>query len=213
MDLIISPGVKAKLLDKTPPVTESEIVESFANRTGNDLIDTREEHITDPPTRWFIAETDFGRSLKIVYLLTAEGVVIKTAYGPNIEELRIYQNTAREKLMGKQGSIKGTDDAWDSGTLGREETFVAVSPDTAEEVINEHLDLQLISIRLEKSLIEDFKLIAILNRIGYQPLMRQVLKRFADCEKKRILRDHAVEMMAKVERADQKKAQRQNKAA
>ena len=91
VQLKISPGVKAKLLDKIPPVTESEIVESFANRTGKDLIDTREEHATDPPTRWFIAETDFGRSLKIVYLLTSEGVIIKTAYDPNIEELRIYK--------------------------------------------------------------------------------------------------------------------------
>jgi len=73
--------------------------------------------------------------------------------------------------------------------------------------------LQPISIRLEKSLIEDFKFIAILNRIGYQPLIRQVLKRFADCEKKRILREHAAEMIAKAERAAEKNAQQQNKAA
>jgi hypothetical protein len=42
---------------------------------------------------------------------------------------------------------------------------------------------------LQKSLIEDFKAIASLNGIGYQPLMRQILKRFVDCEKKRIIKE------------------------
>ncbi len=36
-------------------------------------------------------------------------------------------------------------------------------------------------------------MIAEINGIGYQPLIRQVLKRFADAEKKRILRERAAE--------------------
>ncbi len=44
---------------------------------------------------------------------------------------------------------------------------------------------------LQKSLIEDLKHIATLNGIGYQPLIRQILTRFADAEKKRILREAA----------------------
>ncbi|HAN56607.1 MAG TPA: ADP-ribosyl-(dinitrogen reductase) hydrolase [Betaproteobacteria bacterium] len=76
---------------KTPPVTESEIVQYFANRTGKDLIDTRAQHLTNPLTRWFIAETDFGRNLKVAYMPTNSGIVIKSAYDPNATELRIYK--------------------------------------------------------------------------------------------------------------------------
>lgn len=93
--------------------------------------------------------------------------------------------------------IEDTDEAWLSGELGNDEAFAAAAPDNAELLINEHLDLQPISIRLEKSLIEDFKLIAALHGLGYQPLMRQTLKRFADCEKKRILREVAGDMAAR----------------
>ncbi|MBK9160991.1 MAG: hypothetical protein IPM27_05435 [Nitrosomonadales bacterium] len=93
--------------------------------------------------------------------------------------------------------IPDTEEAWLSGELGTDEEFVALAPDDAESIINEQLDLQPISIRLEKSLIEDFKLIAAMHGLGYQPLMRQSLRRFADCEKKRILREAAADMAAR----------------
>jgi hypothetical protein len=93
--------------------------------------------------------------------------------------------------------IPDTEEAWLSGELGMDEEFVAVASDDAESIINDQLDLQPISIRLEKSLIEDFKLIAAMHGLGYQPLMRQSLKRFADCEKKRILREAAADMAAR----------------
>ncbi|MDO8989201.1 MAG: hypothetical protein Q7U91_06170 [Sideroxyarcus sp.] len=93
--------------------------------------------------------------------------------------------------------IPDTEEAWLSGELGTDEEFVAVAPDDDESLINDQLDLQPISIRLEKSLIEDFKLIAAMHGLGYQPLMRQSLKRFADCEKKRILREAAADMAAR----------------
>lgn len=94
----------------------------------------------------------------------------------------------------KTPMIPDTEDAWLSGELGRDEQYVAAAPDDMEATINEQLELQPISIRLEKSLIEDFKLIAEMHGLGYQPLMRQSLRRFADCEKKRILREAAAEM-------------------
>ena len=94
-------------------------------------------------------------------------------------------------------SIPDTEEAWSSGALGREEEFAAVAPDDVESTVNDHLDLQPISIRLEKSLIEDFKLIAALHGLGYQPLMRQALRRFAECEKKQLLREAASDMEAK----------------
>ena len=93
--------------------------------------------------------------------------------------------------MGGEEKIIGTDDAWDSRALGADANFVQVAEDADEESIDRALELQPISIRLQKSLIEDFKLIGALGGIGYQPLMRQVLMRFADSEKKRILREVA----------------------
>lgn len=52
---------------------------------------------------------------------------------------------------------------------------------------DEILGLQAISIRLDRELIEEFKMLAALSGIGYQPLMRQALKEFSDKEKSRIL--------------------------
>lgn len=91
--------------------------------------------------------------------------------------------------MNDDTRILDTEEAWDEGALGRDEAFVKAVDERAELSIDEALGLQPISIRLERSLIEDFKMIASLNGLGYQTLMRQALKRFAECEKKRILRD------------------------
>lgn len=104
--------------------------------------------------------------------------------------------------MNKANRIPDTDEAWESGALGRDEQFVKVAPEDDEAAINESLGLQPISIRLEKSLIEDFKLIASLNGMGYQPLMRQALKRFAECEVKRILRDMIAEQQRSAQADD-----------
>ena len=89
--LKISAKVAAKLAAKTPPVTRQEIEECFANRTGHYLVDTREEHASDPPTRWFIAETNFGRKVKVVFIPLEKEIVIRTAYDPNEDERRIYK--------------------------------------------------------------------------------------------------------------------------
>lgn len=101
--------------------------------------------------------------------------------------------------MAAKHKIPGTDEAWDSQELGADANFAAPFEGQDEQDIDAALELQPISIRLQKSLIEDFKLIAQLNGLGYQPLMRQVLTRFADCEKKRILREFAAATAAKRE--------------
>lgn len=91
MSLIISQKIRAKLANKTPPVTEDEITQCFTTRSGVYLRDLREEHQTDPPTRWFISETYYGRMLKIVFIRKDNDVIIKTAYDPNANEARIYK--------------------------------------------------------------------------------------------------------------------------
>ncbi|WP_434049691.1 hypothetical protein [Marinobacter salarius] len=92
--------------------------------------------------------------------------------------------------------IVGAPEAWEDGSLGQDEEFVRVSKEVDDAALNDAAGLQPISIRLQKSLIEDFKMIAEINGIGYQPLIRQVLKRFADAEKRRILREKSADMRA-----------------
>lgn len=109
------------------------------------------------------------------------------------------------KLMTPDRKIPGSDEAWDRRELGADPNFVAVADAADDGAIDAALELQPISIRLQKSLIEDFKMIAELHNIGYQPLMRQVLARFADSEKKRILRQmlHEVQQRRRAESADE----------
>lgn len=97
MTLIISSKVRAKLAAKVPPVTPDEIEHCFRNRAGTFLIDTREEHASDPPTMWFIAETDSRRKLKVVFIPRLPDIVIRTAYDPNSIEMIIYDRYAGKR--------------------------------------------------------------------------------------------------------------------
>lgn len=94
--------------------------------------------------------------------------------------------------MTKQAKTEGTHKAWDDGKLGREDEFVKIADDIKSQAIDDALELQMISIRLQKSLIEDMKMIAKINGLGYQPLIKQILKRFVDGEKKMMLMDEAI---------------------
>ena len=62
MALKCSTAVKQKLAEKHG-VNLDEVQQCFANREGGLLEDTRENHKSDPPTQWFIAETDYGRTI------------------------------------------------------------------------------------------------------------------------------------------------------
>ncbi|PKM11340.1 MAG: ADP-ribosyl-(dinitrogen reductase) hydrolase [Gammaproteobacteria bacterium HGW-Gammaproteobacteria-5] len=86
----VTKKITAKLADKHNVVLK-EIEECFANRCGADLTDNREQHASDPPTRWFIAATNHCRLLKVVYVLRDGDVHIRTAYEPNDTELAIYR--------------------------------------------------------------------------------------------------------------------------
>ncbi len=92
--------------------------------------------------------------------------------------------------MVSETKIEGTSEAWESGELGQDEQYIKIAKEIKQDALDESLDLQMISIRLQKSLIEDMKMIAKLNGLSYQPLIRQILTRFVECEKKQILRDH-----------------------
>lgn len=84
--------------------------------------------------------------------------------------------------------IEGTEEAWETRELGADEDFVKAVP-FDDEAIDGAIELKMISIRLPQSLLAELKMIAQLHGLGYQPLMKQVLKRFVECEKKQLLRE------------------------
>lgn len=90
----------------------------------------------------------------------------------------------------KTRPVQSEECPWETGELGRSLDHAVVVDDAHEKRIDEALQLQLISIRLEKSLIEALKFIAAHHKgIGYQPLIRQILHRFATSEVNRIGRE------------------------
>lgn len=94
MTIYISEKVQEKLENKHGGISPDEIDQCFANRPENAkfLKDRREQHRTDPPTLWFISETDRGIKYKIVFVLDAQNdIYLKSAFIPNAEEIRIYE--------------------------------------------------------------------------------------------------------------------------
>ncbi len=93
----------------------------------------------------------------------------------------------KSKMMKK---IKGSTLNWESGKLGRNADYVV--PATAEEelALDRALELKPISIRMPTELIRTLKVIAGVHGIGYQPLMRDVLGRFARAEMIDLLRQY-----------------------
>jgi hypothetical protein len=89
--------------------------------------------------------------------------------------------------MSKKSSIAGTAEAWESGALGKSDAHVRVASADIERQVDEALGLQAISIRLPKATIEVYKNLAKMHGVGYQPLMRDAICRWADSELKMLL--------------------------
>jgi hypothetical protein len=96
--LYISPRIKKKLAEKHQ-VSEDEIKQCFQNFEGDFIRDTREEHQTEPPTWWFISETNRMRKLKIAFVARkvedTDGqqtrVDIKSAFPPDLEDIECWE--------------------------------------------------------------------------------------------------------------------------
>ena len=94
--------------------------------------------------------------------------------------------------MGKN-TVSASDEAWESGELGNDPAFAKVFEGDIQPRIDEAMAMQPISIRLPKSLIEAFKLLGQVHGLGYQPLMRRALTRFAEAEMKLVVHDLVTE--------------------
>lgn len=93
-------------------------------------------------------------------------------------------------MKNKTQKVEGSIANWENELLGNDEQFAAIAEDVTSESVDDMLALQMISIRLQKSMIQDLKNIAKINNLGgYQPLIRRVLERFIEAEMKAIARD------------------------
>lgn len=93
MRLIITTAVREKLKSRHQ-VSVAEVEQAVRNRVGALLADTREEHLTDPPTLWFLAETNKGRLLKVMVVVYNGNVHVKSAYEPSDAVRRLYGKLA-----------------------------------------------------------------------------------------------------------------------
>lgn len=99
-------------------------------------------------------------------------------------------NTMTKQKSNGQEKIANDVENWENGTLGCDEAFVEIAEEITASDVNEMLELQMISIRLQKGMIRDLKDIAKHNGLGgYQPLIRRVLERFINAEMKLIARN------------------------
>ncbi len=96
-DIRMSHAVGKKLAAKNPPVTDEEILQCFANR-GPSFIDNRPQHETTPPTRFFVADTNKGRRLKVVFIfhLDENYIEIKSAYDANSKDIETYEKLTQQ---------------------------------------------------------------------------------------------------------------------
>lgn len=117
--------------------------------------------------------------------------------------------------MNDKQMIPGTEEAWDTGQLGADEKYVRVASPETHQQVDEALGLQMISIRLPKGLIDTYKTLASFHEIGYQPLMRDALTRFANNELKCIVSGfvQSQQKSQKQEATEKRVADAQKKAA
>jgi uncharacterized protein (DUF4415 family) len=69
-------------------------------------------------------------------------------------------------------------DRWESRELGADENSVSVSDRGTEARVDEGLGLQMVSMRLPKDAVEQFKILAKEQGLGYQPFIRQILMNY-----------------------------------
>lgn len=94
VNLRISPGVLEKLGTKHK-VDRREIEQCFDNKCGLFLMDDREDHQSDPPTLWFVAPTNKGRLLKIIFIYRDGHMDLRSAYDADAAAQRLYDRKAR----------------------------------------------------------------------------------------------------------------------
>lgn len=105
--------------------------------------------------------------------------------------------TSEESNMNAQSVNDAITAKWESGEYGRSDEHVQVAPEEESIQLDSDLAMKLVSIRLPIPLIEALKVIAEYHGIAYQPMVRDLLMRFARSEFQQI----AAEMDSKMREA------------
>lgn len=98
MRILIYPLILDKLKNKHG-VSADDVEQALLNRTGSLAKEVRPQNQGDEERFWFIATTDKGRELKVVFFIDADegALVIITAYEPNDDEVNLYEKIQRQK--------------------------------------------------------------------------------------------------------------------
>lgn len=99
LDMRISPEIVEKLKTKHG-VSPQEVYQCFLNRHGPFFLEERPEHKTNPPSWWFVADTDTCRTLKVVFVGYSDHFAIKSAFEPEDGQDDEYE-TLRRAYMAK----------------------------------------------------------------------------------------------------------------
>lgn len=89
--------------------------------------------------------------------------------------------------MAKKASIPSTTEAWEERKLGADAAHAKRAPQEIQDAVDEAIGMQAISIRLPKSTIDTYKALAKMHGVGYQPLMRDAICRWAEGELKQMI--------------------------
>jgi hypothetical protein len=100
----------------------------------------------------------------------------------------------------KLDELSADHERWDNRELGASAPYLGFVCAEDEKAIDDGLGLQLISIRLSKSLIEQLKELAKLEGLGYQPLIRQVLTKYTKDNEHKL--DSQLSVAESAQRAD-----------
>lgn len=93
-NLCISAAIFEKLKTKHH-VDRREVEQCFENKCGLLLEDDREDHKTDPATLWFVAPTNKGRWLKVIFIFRDGEVHLRSAYDADEAIRSLYDRKAR----------------------------------------------------------------------------------------------------------------------
>lgn len=94
MNIRISEEVLKKITARN--ITRTEVEQCFMNVEYGYCEDARAQHLTNPLTKWFVADTDRGRRLKIMFVPEKGGIDLKSAYEATEDVYRIYRKYAVE---------------------------------------------------------------------------------------------------------------------
>ena len=94
MALIIPPEIAAKIAaGDHGAVSEKEVRECFANHCGGYCYDKRPQHLDGKgnPSPWFVAETNRGRTLKIMFVREGADTFLKSAYPATVAVQQLFK--------------------------------------------------------------------------------------------------------------------------